>query len=156
MASVSVSHLIIFIASMMIAASVAGVFTDTVGQLSSAVSEQGLDVSSDVRTDIEIISDSGSDAIYDSEGNGNITLHVKNTGSEGLAADPGELDVFVDGEFATVYTVTLVPNGGLSWNQGDVIRLEISTDALADWQPSGDHRVKVIVNGDEEVFEFRT
>ncbi|MFC6975170.1 flagellar protein G [Halomicroarcula sp. GCM10025709] len=156
MASVSVSHLIIFIASMMIAASVAGVFTDTVGQLSSAVSEQGLDVSSDVRTDIEIISDSGSSAIYDSSGNGNITLHVKNTGSEGLAADPGELDVFVDGEFATAYSVRLMPDGGLSWDPGDVVRLEISTGALANWQPGGDHRVKVIVNGDEEVFEFRT
>jgi flagellar protein FlaG len=155
-ASVSVSHLIIFIASMMIAASVAGVFTDTVGQLSSAVSEQGLDVSSDVRTDIEIISDSGSSAIYDSSGNQNITLHVKNTGSEQLAAEAGELDVFVDGEFATAYTVTLMPNGGLSWDPGDVVRLEISTGALSNWQASGDHRVKVIVNGDEEVFEFRT
>ncbi|WP_254273039.1 CARDB domain-containing protein [Haloarcula marina] len=150
MAGVSASHLILFIASMMVAASVAGVFTDTIGQLSSAVSEQGLDVSSDVRTDIEIISDSGSDAIYDSDGNGNITLHVKNTGSEDLAADPTQIDLFVDGQYVSAYEVTVV-GGDTTWRPGSVVRLEISRSLSA-----GDHRVKLVVNGDEEVFEFRT
>lgn len=149
MASVSASHLIIFIASMMIAASVAGVFTDSVGQLSNALSEQGLDVSKDVRTDVEIISDAGSDAVY---GGGTITLHVKNTGTERLGAVPGQLDLFVNGTFVTDYTVTLEPNGGEAWNPGDVVRVDINVGALS----AGDHRVKVIVNGDEEVFEFNT
>jgi len=147
MASVSVSHLIIFIASMMIAASVAGVFTNSVGQLSSAVSEQGVDVSSDVRTNVEIISDSGS-PVYDGS---TITLHIKNTGSEQLGATAGQMEVIVNGTFFTDYTVTLEPNGGRSWNPGDVVRLEINTGLS-----TGDHRVKVIVNGDEEVFEFNT
>src|SRR6056297_667565 len=117
MASVSASHLILFIASMMIAASVAGVFTNSIGQLSGAISEQGLDVSSDVRTDIEIISDSGSDAIYDSAGNGNITLYVKNTGSEDLAVDTGQLDVFVDGAFVSDFEITRADGSG-SWRPG--------------------------------------
>jgi flagellar protein FlaG len=150
MASVSVSHLILFIASMAIAASVAGVFTSSIGQLSNAVSEQGLDVSSDVRTDVEIISDSGSDTIYD-ENPDTITIHVKNTGSETLSPTPGQIDVFVDGAFASDYTVTLEPDGGNSWRPGDVVRIEIA-QSLAD----GDHRIKLIVNGDEEVFEFNT
>jgi len=145
MASVSVSHLIIFIASMMIAASVAGVFTNSVGQLSSAVSEQGLDVSSDVRTNVEIISDSGSE-VHDGS---TITLHIKNTGSEQLGATPGQMDVIVNGTFVTDYDVTLEPNGGQSWDPGDVVRLDINTGLSP-----GDHRVKVIVNSDEEVFEF--
>ncbi|NLV13458.1 CARDB domain-containing protein [Haloarcula argentinensis] len=150
MASVSVSHLILFIASMAIAASVAGVFTSSVGQLSNAVSEQGLDVSSDVRTDVEIISDSGSDTIYDNGGR-TITIHVKNTGSETLAPVPGQMDLFVDGTFATDYTVTLEPNGGNSWQPGEVVRIDINDNLN-----SGDHRLKLIVNGDEEVFEFNT
>jgi flagellar protein FlaG len=149
MASVSASHLIIFIASMMIAASVAGVFTDSVGQLSNALSEQGLDVSSEVRTDVEIISDAGSDAIYDT-GTENITLHVKNTGTERLAPVPDQMDLFVNGTFMTAYEVTLEPSGGNTWNPGDVVRVEISVPGLS----TGDHRVKIIVNGDEEVFEF--
>ena len=148
MASVSVSHLILFIASMAIAASVAGVFTSSIGELSNAVSEQGLDVSSDVRTDVEIISDSGSNNIYDGS---TITIHVKNTGSETLAPVPGQIDVFVDGAFASDYTVTLEPDGGDSWRPGGVVRIDI-TQTL----DSGDHRLKLIVNGDEEVFEFNT
>ncbi|GGK55251.1 CARDB domain-containing protein [Haloarcula sebkhae] len=150
MASVSVSHLILFIASMAIAASVAGVFTSSVGQLSNAVSEQGLDVSSDVRTDVEIISDSGSGTIYNN-GDETITIHVKNTGSETLAPVPGQMDLFVDGMFATDYTVTLEPDGGNSWRPGEVARIDINDNLN-----SGDHRLKLIVNGDEEVFEFNT
>ncbi|EMA34399.1 CARDB domain-containing protein [Haloarcula japonica] len=150
MASVSVSHLILFIASMAIAASVAGVFTSSIGELSNAVSEQGLDVSSDVRTDVEIISDSGSNTIYDGDAS-TITIHVKNTGSETLAPVPGQVDVFVDGTFASDYTVTLEPNGGNSWRPGEVVRIDINDNLN-----SGDHRLKLIVNGDEEVFEFNT
>ena len=147
MASVSVSHLILFIASMMIAASVAGVFTSSIGQLSGALSEQGLDVSSDVRTDIEVISDSGAGGIYDS---GTITLYVKNTGTERLAADPGELDILVNGQFVTDYTVARADGSG-AWQPGTVVRVEIQQTL-----GGGDHRVQITVNGDEEVFEFRT
>jgi len=150
MASVSVSHLILFIASMAIAASVAGVFTSSIGELSNAVSEQGLDVSSDVRTDVEIISDSGSDNIYD-DSSETITVHVKNTGSETLAPVPGQMDLFVDGVFASNYTVTLEPDGGNSWRPGGVVRIDIDRTLN-----SGDHRLKLVVNGDEEVFEFNT
>ncbi|WP_225333135.1 flagellar protein G [Halomicrobium urmianum] len=148
MASASVSHLIIFIASMVVAASVVGVFTDSVNRLSNAISDQGLDVSSEVRSDVEIISDAGSDAVYDSDGNGNVTLHVKNTGSERLG--PDLIDVFVDGRYTTAVTPTLL-GGADSWGPGEVVQLEISATL-----GSGDHRVKIVVNGDEEVFEFRT
>lgn len=151
MASVSASHLILFIASMMIAASVAGVFTNSIGQLSGAISEQGVDVSSDVRTDVEIISDSGSDAIYDS-GSDTVTLYVKNTGSEDLAADAGQMDIFVNGQFATSVTVSLAA-GSDSWSPGTVVEVTITPpQSLSN---GDDVRVQLTVNGDEEVFEFR-
>jgi len=149
MASVSVSHMILFIASMLVAASVAGVFTDTVGQLSNAIDDQGLQVSEDVRTDVEIISDSGSSAIYDDNTN-TTTLHVKNTGSETLGAVPDAVNVFVDGRFETDVSVTLL-DGASSWRTGDVVRLEIVENLTVD----RDHRIKLVVNGDEEIFEFR-
>jgi len=150
-ASVSASHLILFIASMMIAASVAGVFTNSIGQLSGALSEQGLDVSSDVRTNIEIISDSGSSAVYNSNGNENITLFIKNTGSERLAVDPGQMDIFVNGQYVTAFEVTRVEGSG-AWEPGAVVEVEINPPQAT---LSGDVRVQVIVNSDEEVFEFR-
>lgn len=149
MASVSVSHMILFIASMLVAASVAGVFTDTVGQLSNAIDDQGLQVSQEVRTDVEIISDSGSSAVYNDTGNENITLHVKNTGSQTLPSDGQSVNVFVNGRYETDVNVTLL-DGAEVWRPGEVVQLEISEPDL-----SGDVRVKVVVNGDEEVFEFR-
>ncbi|WP_435174438.1 flagellar protein G [Halorussus sp. AFM4] len=150
MASVSSSHLILFIASLLIAASVAGTFTQGVQRLSSALGDRSLDVAKDVRTDIEIISDPGSGVIYNSSGNENVTLLVKNTGSLNLAADSDQVDVLVDGQLQTDVTMTIAD--GETWMVGNVAQLEIDTGTLN----SGDHRVRVIVNGDEETMEFRT
>lgn len=149
MASVSASHLIIFIASILVAASVAGTITSTVGQLGEAVDDLGVDASQEVRTDIEIISDSGA-AVYDTDGNENITLYVKNTGSQRLPADGSGLDVLLDGVYWSDVSMSVVE--GDSWQPGAVVRLEISAPDL----DSGDHRVQLTINGDREVFEFNT
>jgi len=153
MASVSVSHMILFIASMIVAASVAGVFTSTVGEISNAIDDQGIHLSDDVRTDIEIISDNGTGAcVYDCDGAGNLTLLVKNTGSSRLSARSEHIDVLVRGQYQPTEDVGVDLLGGAdSWNTDDVVRLNVDEPGL----PSGDHRAKVIVNGDEEVFEFR-
>ena len=152
MASVSVSHMILFIASILVAASVAGVFTNSISQVSEAVDQRGVSLSKDVRTDIEIISDSGSSNVY--YGTDTITIHVKNTGSETLTAEPEQRGGFVNGKYQTTgnMKVTLL-NGASTWGPGDVAKVEISNqgDSL-----SGDHRVKVIINQDEEVFKFNT
>ncbi|MFC4360161.1 flagellar protein G [Halobium salinum] len=147
MASVSVSHLILFIASLIVAGSVAGTLMTGVDRLGSAIEDESLDVSKQVRTDIEVISDSGS-AVYDTNNEGNITLYVKNTGSRNLPPDGTGLDVLVDGQYATDTSLTLLDG---DWDTGDVVELQISTTLSP-----GDHRVKLIMGGDEEVFHFRT
>lgn len=152
MASVSVSHLILFIASMVIAASVAGVFTSSVDELSQAIDDQGVQISDNVRTEIEIISDSGSNNIYN-DTDGNVTLHVKNLGTNDLIPEERFIDVLINGEFKTdsQISVEVLSDGDPdTWSQNEVVRLEID-HTLGD----GDHRAKVIVNGDEEVIEFR-
>lgn len=157
MASVSASHLIIFIASIVIAAGVAGTLTSEVGRLSGAIDDIGLDLSQDIRTDIEIISDEGSEdkdgnTAYDpspGDGDGNVTLHVKNTGARKLPSTPDTVDVFVDGEYVSNVGISIVDAS--EWRVGNVAELEIDTGDLA----SGDHRLKVVVDSDEEVFEFR-
>lgn len=150
MASVSTSHLILFIASMLIAASVAGTFTQGVQRLSSSLGDRSLDVAQDVRTDVEIISDSGSGAVYNSSGNENVTVLVKNTGSRNLPADADHIDVLVNGRYQTDVTVTVVD--GSAWRVGNVVELQINQSLPADQ----DHRMTVIVNSDQEVFKFRT
>ncbi|MFC3476240.1 flagellar protein G [Halobacterium litoreum] len=148
MASVSSSTLIIFIASILVAASVAGTMTNGVQRLSDALGDRSVDVSQEIQTDVEIISDSASSSsIYDG---GNLTLLVKNTGSGGLAADPSVVDVIVDGTYVTNVSLSVVD--GSSWGPGNVVRVTASGVDLS----SGDHRAVVIVHGDREVLEFRT
>jgi flagellar protein FlaG len=149
MASVSSSHLILFIASMVVAAGVAGTFTRSASEVSAAIESKSLDESQELRTDLAVISDSGS-RVYDVDGNGNITLLVKNLGSTPLPTRPEALDVLVDGRYRGAVTITVVD--GPTWASGNVARLEIASPNL----PAGDHRVKVAAGGDEEVFEFRT
>lgn len=151
MASVSVSHMILFIASMIIAASVAGVFTTSVDQLADAIDDQGLQVSDNVRTSIDVISDSGADeeSFYDED---QVIVLVKNTGTNELTPEASHVDVLVNGEFKTVEDVTVEHLGdGATWSPNEVVRLVVDHPGL----DNGDHRVTVIVNNDEDVFEFR-
>ena len=149
MAGASVSEMILFIASILVAAAVAGVFIDTVGGLSHSIESQGDATSRSVATDVEVISESGSQG-YDRDGNGNISLYVKNTGSRALDAEGSNVEVIVNGSY--VGSVTVNPVEGSSWPRGGVVELEIDQTLDADT----DHRVKIVVNGDSEVFRFRT
>lgn len=155
MASVSVSHAIMFIASLLVAASVAGALVGGVDRLSDSISDRSLDTSEDIRTDVEIVSDAGSDAIFENESNGGeITLLVKNTGSINLLAEESQLDVLVNGRFATDVAVERADGtDSANWDTNDVVRVTISVSD--DDLNENDQRVKIIVNGDEEVLRFR-
>jgi flagellar protein FlaG len=149
-ASVSSSTLIIFIASLLVAASVAGTMTNGVQRLSGALGDRSIDVSNEIRSDVEIISDAGSpDSIYDSGAN-NLTLLIKNSGSQEIAPSTDSIDVIVDGEYQIQKAIEVVD--GTEWTPGNVVRLNATDVSLS----SGDHRVVVIVNGDREVLKFRT
>lgn len=152
MAGGSAAELILFIAAIVIAASVAGTLTSEVDRVSDAISAKSLDVAGEIRADTEIVSDAGS-SVYNRSGNENVTIHVRNTGASDLPVDPGIIDVVLDGAYQTDVNVTVV-DGGDTWHRGDVVRLEFSpTGGLA---PDTDHRLKLVVRGDEEVFRFRT
>lgn len=148
MASVSVSHMIIFIASLLVAASVAGTLTTGVDRLAAAVDEESLRMSEQVRTDLEAISDPEA-GVYNDSGEENVTLLVKNVGSRDVPADGTHVDVLVDGQYQTNVTITVVD--GEFWDPGNVARIEIDAGVL----DAGDHRVQIVATGDEEVFEFR-
>jgi flagellar protein FlaG len=107
-------------------------------------------VSTDVRTDVEIISDAGS-PVYNISGAENVTLLVKNTGAQPLPVSHEGLDVLIDGRYQTNVTVTRIGGDGSYWGTNEVVKLAIHPEGLA----PGDHRVKLIVNGDAEVFTFR-
>lgn len=145
MASVSASKLILFIASLIIAATVASTLTASVMDLDRALQGSGLAAADRIETDIEIVGDTGSDAIYN-ETSGNITLLVKNTGQKDLYAQPSQIDVLIDGQYATISEIETPENtGGSGWDQGEIIRLTVPASL-----DSGPHRITVHVVGDED------
>lgn len=151
MAGVSVSHLILFIASLLIAASVAGTMTASVGRLSGAIDDESLEMGTQIRSDVEVISDPAA-GVYNTSGSENVTLLVKNVGTNELTAESQFVDTLLDGRYQTDVSVSVVDApGSVVWDRGDVVRVEIDTGGLA----AGDHRVKLVVEGDEEVFRFR-
>ncbi len=151
MASLSASSLIIFIAAIAIAASVSGVMIDSVSGISQSITTHGDDVQEKLDTEISIISDTGSDAIYD-DGNETVHVLVKNTGARRLPADADRIDVLVDGEYIAPGSRSVdVTSNGETWREGEVIELTIDLDAPLD---SGEHRVAVIVNDDREMLRF--
>jgi flagellar protein FlaG len=149
MASGSVSELVIFIAAVSVAAAVSGAMVTTVGGISSTLDERGADVAADIATDVEVISDPASDAVYD-DATGEIRLLVKNTGGRTLGTDEGSLDVLVDGRYVppSAYTVAVVD--GDAWTDGSVVRIVVSQSL-----PGGDHRATVVVGSERETLRFR-
>lgn len=149
MASVSVSQLILFIAAMLVAASVAGLLTSTVNDIGDAIEDQGLATSDDIRSDITIINDAGATE----NTSGNVTLYVKNTGSSDLSTQPADIDILINGEFVTGVgsgRITLL-DGAEIWSEGDVLEIVVDVTSVQINDP-GENRAQVVVGGAEDVF----
>lgn len=164
MASVPVSHLILFVASLVIAAGVVGTVTTGVDRVSAAVEDGSLDATQQLRTDVTVISDPNGGVYNASAGtDGNVTLLIKNTGTQRLAPDGSGLDVVFDGHYVAPNGTTgelVSVDGATAWSRGDVLELTIDLDAVDEIGSLGDgettdHRVYLTVNGDEETFRFR-
>lgn len=148
MASVSATHLILFIASLVIAVGVTGVIVGEVGQLSDAVENRGTGVAEEIETDVVIVSDEArSDAIYDSD-NETVTLLVKNTGSTDPPVDPRVIDVLIDGRYIgnEELTVSRVDvDDSETWRPGGVVEVTATGQQL-----QGDTELSVVVGGNED------
>lgn len=156
MGSVSISHLIIFIASLLVAASVAGTLIVGVEQVSDSVDQQSEDMTQQIDTELTVISDPASNAIYDgdseNEGDGDPTLRllVKNTGQGSLETDSTSLDVLLNGQYQPDPEIEIV-SGGERWSSGAVAEVTVTLDEELN---EGDHRVTVIANSNRTSFEF--
>jgi flagellar protein FlaG len=146
MASASVSSLILFIAAVTVAAGVAGTMVTSISEVSGTIEDRSVDVAKQIDTEIKVISDPGSDAVYNGT---TVTVLVKNTGGRALAAVPDAFDVLVDGRYVVGATQDVEVVDEDRWTVGAVARLRFEADLDA-----GAHRVTIIVDGDEEVFSF--
>lgn len=149
MASVSVSHLIIFVASLVVAAGVVGTLTTGVERVNSAVEDGSLDVSQQVRTDITIVNDPGATYTTGEE----LTVYVRNTGSQGIPIQSSAVDIVFNGNYIPNSNTTISDANGDAdvWRPNGVVEITITSPLI---EPD-DNRLFLTVNGDEEVFEFR-
>jgi flagellar protein FlaG len=145
-AETSSTHLIFFIAAMVIAAGVVAVIYTNVNSFAGASQESASTLSKQLKTDIKIINDP---ARIPKTGN-NYTFYVKNTGRSNLASE--HVTLMINGNVIPAKDVNLtVINGDIVWRPSDVIQLIVTYPSM----PAGDNSIRIISeNGIDDTMEF--
>ena len=139
--SISSTHLVFFLASMLVASTLAGVFIATTDSISDGIVDKEDSISKRLKTHIDIINDPNNVP------NDPLTIYVKNTGSTNL--NKTDVDILVNGTLQESPTLTVI-DGGYVWEPNGVLKIEVNKDL-----PAGDHWIKVIVGNDvQDTFEF--
>jgi len=115
-------------------------------------------VSQQVRTDVTIISDPGSNIVVENgDEEVDVTIHVRNTGSQTIPARESAIDMFLNGQFQGEEDFTIEVQGTTDnadvWRPDEVVEITITAEE-ADLDT--DNRIFLTVNGDQEEFEFRS
>ena len=158
MSGVSASTLVIFIATILVAAGVAGTLVTTVGDISNSAETQGDEITESINANIELLNDGGGSGFYtedDDAGTANVTVYVRNTGSTTLVKEADELDVLVNGLFVASEKLNITSMNGAdgerAWAEDEVIEIVIELDEQL--EGSG-NRLTVSPPGAEQSLEF--
>lgn len=139
----SVSHIMFFIAAVLVAGSLAGAFIGIANSMGQTIEDRGDAIGDQLQSDITIINDPVVVPYSDST----LTLYVKNTGTATLTKT--DLTILVDGLFWN-YTIA-GGSAGAGWLPQKVLELEIEVVLLP-----GDHVAKVVTaNGVSDQMQFR-
>ena len=138
------TQVIFFVAAIVVAGSLSGVFIGLSGNMASAVEKRANNFSEKLDTSIKVINDPAFMPYNDS----NLTLYVKNTGSISLL--PTDLTVLIDGNNENSSSWTIV-GGSNEWAPSIVLAIHLNI-ILA----NGDHTAKVVLsNGISDSMGFR-
>ena len=163
MSGVSASTLVIFIATVLVAAGVAGTLVTTVGDISNSAETQGDEIANSINANIELLNDGGGSGFYIEEDDGTfddgqeakITVYARNTGSTALIKNDDELDVLVNGLFVAEENLEITSMNGdddqRAWAEDEVIEIVIELDETL--EGSG-NRLTVSPAGTERSLEF--
>ncbi|MEA3557953.1 MAG: flagellar protein G [Candidatus Thermoplasmatota archaeon] len=139
--STSSTQLVFFIAAMVIASGLVGLFAETVTSMSDGVNSRGDMVYDQLMADITIINDP-----YNIPNNP-VLIYVKNTGRVKIAST---VDALVDNE-PKISGVNLTVLEGGDWDPGKILKIDVDVNLAA-----GEHTVKVIIeNGQSDRITFR-
>ena len=156
MSGVSASTLVIFIASILVAAGVAGTLVTTVGDISTSAETRGDAITESIDSEIELLNDGGGSSFYVEDGEGaNITVYVRNTGTTTLLKAEDEIDVLVNGLFVDSDRLEIASMNGdtddRAWAEDEVIEIVITLEEPL--EGSG-NRLTVSPPGTERSLEF--
>ena len=146
-AETAITHMIFFIAAVVLAMGVVSVLSTNVQSISGATTVGSKVMSDQLRTDITIINDPNEVPYINNE---NYTFYVKNTGRSELNID--FVNVILDGILIQSNNQDVaVLDGGAVWRSGDVLGVNVTTSQLS----SGDHSVRVVSeNGKSDSMNF--
>ena len=127
--SLSGTHVIFFVAAVIVAGIVSGVFIGLIMDVSSSLSERGERVQEQIDTDFKIINIPSS--------GGNYLFYLKNIGGNKLVTTNSSFQVFIDGDLIAVANYNFSVN---SIQPGDVATLYIVTSEIS----TGDQTLRVV------------
>jgi archaellum component FlaG (FlaF/FlaG flagellin family) len=138
------TQIIFFVAAVVVAGSLSGVFIGLSSNMANAVENRANNFSDKLDTSIKIINDPA----FMPYNNTNLTLYIKNTGSIPLL--PTDLLVLIDGQDQNSSSWTIM-GGSSQWVPGLVLEIHLNI-ILA----NGDHTAKVVIsNGISDSMGFR-
>ncbi len=130
--SISSTHLVFFLASMIVAATLAGVFIASTESITSGIRSREDALSERLKSDISIINDPSNVPNCD-----NLIIYVKNTGSTRM--NPENIEVLVNGTLQVDLDIEIIDGNKEYWSPNEVI--EIKVDLVL---PEGDHWLKIV------------
>jgi flagellar protein FlaG len=148
-AETAITHMIFFIAAVVLAMGVVAVLSVNVQSISGATSASSKVISDQLRTDITVINDPDTVPYRNNE---YYTFYAKNTGKSELNID--YVNLILDGILIPPENLTTsVLDGDVMWRPGDVLNINVTTSQLS----SGDHSVRVVTeNGKSDSMRFKT
>ncbi|UGV40285.1 flagellin [Methanococcoides orientis] len=149
-AETAITHMIFFIAAIIIAMTVIAVMSANVQSLTGATASSSKVLSEQIKTDITIISDPKI-IPYDSTSK-EYTFYAKNTGRTDL--DTEYLDVFIDGLHVDPENIEMeFFDQDVLWRPGDTLVVNMK---VTDEMTTGDHRILIATeNGKSDSMDFR-
>lgn len=131
--SLTGTHVIYFIASVIIAGAVSGVLIAVIDDVTKSLSERGDRVQEQLDTEFEIISDPDNIPTAGS----NYLFYLMNTGGTGLATTNTTFHIFIDGEIVITANYNFSDS---SIQNEDVTTLYVATSEIS----AGDHTLRIV------------
>ncbi len=133
----SATEVVLFIGSVIVAASVAGILGMTALDMSAGLREKGEAMKDRLSTDFRIVNDPENIPVI----GGNYTFYIKNTGSTSFYFTNTTVSVLIDGQMFTASRLVFTSSDNTSLKRAEVGSIMVNTTLT-----SGYHTLRVVLH----------